>query len=494
MNQPTASAHVQAIQGSQEMLTTNRKALTINLDPQWYGTFAEIGAAQEVARAFFRAGGAAGTVAKSISAYDMVCSDTIYGKAPRYVSRERLSTMLDTEYGFLVDQLGDQRGDRTCFFVFADTVAARNFKGDNDCQGWMGIRFQTEPGGPPSEIIIHVRMWDKEAVLQQEALAIVGVNLCYGAFYYRDDPKQLIESLVDRLGAERIEIDMLKLSGPAFEGIDNRLTSIYLVQLGITNAVMFSPEGDVVQPSEVLRKKAILVERGRFNPVTRLHTDMLACATRRFQAEERVQGKDVVVLMELSLNNLLGDQHYHQPQDIIDRVELLSLLGHTVLISNLPHNHRLAGYFRRYTQEMVGIAMGALTFFDLMKDEHYTSLQGGILEGLGRLFRFQLKLYVYPAHGKGPGTPLVTGDNMNVPPHLKMLYAHLLHNQLVESLEGYQEDCLDAFPDDVLSRIQADEPSWEELVPEGTSQRIKELGLFGWKQSERNRRPMGVDQ
>jgi len=481
MNQIDASAHVQAIQGSQEMLTTSRKTLTINLDPQWYGTFAEIGAAQEVARAFFRAGGAAGTVAKSISAYDMVFSDAIYGKAPRYVSRERLVTMLDKEYRLLIERLHEQRGDKTCFFVFADTVAARNFKGDNDCQGWMGVRFQTEPGGPPSEIIIHVRMWDKEAVLQQEALAIVGVNLCYAGFYYREDPRQLIESLVDRLGAERLEIDMLKLSGPAFHGIDNRLTSIYLVELGITNAVMFQPDGDVVQPSEVLRKKAILVERGRFNPVTCLHTDMLACATRRFQEEDRVQGKETVVLMELSLNNLLGDAHYNSPQDIIDRVELLSHLGHTVLISNLSHNHRLAAYLRRYTQEMVGIAMGALTFFELMKDNHYSSLQGGILEALGRLFRYQLKLYVYPAFSKGPKRELVTGNNIEVMPHLQMLFAHMLHNHLVESLEGFREECLEAFPDDVLSRLQANEPSWEVMVPEGTAQRIKELGLFGWQ-------------
>nr|WP_320131847.1 TonB-dependent receptor [uncultured Holophaga sp.] len=481
MNQSETSAHVQAIQGSQEMLTTNRKALTINLDPQWYGTFAEIGAAQEVARAFFRVGGAAGTVAKSISAYDMVCSDTIYGKAPRYVSHERLQTMMDTEYNFLIDQLAQQRGDRTCFFVFADTVAARNFKGDNECHGWMGVRFQTRPGGEPSEILIHVRMWDKEAVLQQEALAIVGVNLCYAAFYYRDDPRKLIESLVDRLGTDRIEIDMLKLLGPAFEGIDNRLTSIYLVELGITNAVLFRPDGDVVQPSEVLRKKAILVERGRFNPVTRLHTDMLACATRRFQQEERVQGKELVVLMELSLNNLLGDPHYSCPQDIIDRVELMSMLGHTVLISNLPHNHRLAGYLRRYTSEMVGIAMGALTFYELMKDEHYTSLPGGILEALGRLFRYDLKLYVYPAHGRGPGSPLVTGDTVDVLPHLKMLYAYMLYNHLVESLWGFDESCLDAYPNDVLHRIESGDASWESMVPAITVPRIKELGLFGWK-------------
>src|ERR1043165_1088906 len=287
---------------NKELLTTNRKALTINLDDAQYGTFAEIGAGQEVARVFFQAGGAAGTVAKTISAYDMTFSDAIYGKAPRYVSRERLSLMLDHEYQLLIERLAAQRGERTTFFVFADTVATKSFKGNNDAHGWMGMRFQTEPGGPASEIMLHVRMWDKEAVLQQEALGIVGTNLIYGAFYYREDPKRFIMSLVDNVGAARMEVDMIKFSGPAFKEVDNRLVSLHLVEHGLTNAVMFGPQGDVLQPSEALYKKAILVERGSFRPVTHVNVDMLNCATAQFVQEPAVKGKDVIVLMEITID------------------------------------------------------------------------------------------------------------------------------------------------------------------------------------------------
>src|SRR5581483_7004743 len=289
-----------------ELLTTNRKALTINLEQLKYGTFAEIGAGQEVARHFFQAGGASGTIAKTISAYDMAFSDAIYGKAPRYVSRERLALMLDHEYKLLIERLAGQRGNRTTFFVFADTVATRNFKGTNEAHGWIGVRFQTTPESEPRDIILHVRMWDKESVQQQQALGIVGVNLIYGAFYFRDDPQQFIPSLVDNIGADRIEIDMLTFSGPAFPNFDNRLMSLHLVQHGLTNAVMFGPGGTVVQPSEVLHKKAILVERGSFRPVTHVNVDMLNCAAAQFVQEPMVKGKEVVVLMEITMNNLLA--------------------------------------------------------------------------------------------------------------------------------------------------------------------------------------------
>src|SRR5215218_7520545 len=232
-----------------ELLTTNRKALTINLDEPKYGTFAEIGAGQEVARVFFQAGGASGTIAKTISAYDMNFSDAIYGKAPRYVSRERLTRMLDHEYELLLERLAAARGERTTFFVFANTVATKGYKGTNDAHGWMGIRFQTEPGGPPSDVVLHVRMWDKENVLQHEALGIAGTNLIYAALYYREDPNRFIQSLVDNVGTTRLEVDMLQFSGPAFAKVDNRLTTLYLVQHGLTNAVMFGKDGDVLQPS-----------------------------------------------------------------------------------------------------------------------------------------------------------------------------------------------------------------------------------------------------
>ena len=367
-----------------ELLTTNRKALTINLDEPRYGTFAEIGAGQEVARVFFQVGGASGTIAKTISAYDMTFSDAIYGKAPRYVSHERLSLMLDHEYKLLLERLQTQRGDRTTFFVYADTVSARNFKGTNEAHGWMGIRFQTEPNGPSSDIVLHVRMWDKENVLQQQALGIVGVNLIYGACYYHKDPRKLIESLLDNLTVDRIEVDMLKFSGPAFADVDNRLMSLQLVNCGLTNAVMFGPKGDVLQPSEVLYKKAILVERGSFRPVTHVNVDMLNCATAQFIQEPAVKGKDVVVLMEITMNNLLAAGEL-DARDFLARVDILGDIGFTVLISNYPEYYRLSSYFRRYTKEMIGVAMGINNLIEIFNEKYYENLEGGILESFGRL-------------------------------------------------------------------------------------------------------------
>ena len=192
-----------------ENIGTHQKALKVNLDPTKYGTFAEIGAGQEVARWFFRVGGAAGTIAKSMSAYDMTISDAIYGQSDRYVSRQRLHKMLDHEFGLMLERLQAKRGADTRFFVFADTVAAKSFKGTGECHGWMGIRFQNQPGAEPSQIIIHVRMLDRENLQQQEALGIIGVNLVYGAFYLSNDPKAFIGSLLDDLTHERVEVDPL---------------------------------------------------------------------------------------------------------------------------------------------------------------------------------------------------------------------------------------------------------------------------------------------
>ncbi|MFT3870246.1 MAG: TonB-dependent receptor [Nibricoccus sp.] len=484
-----------------ELLTTNRKALTVNLDPVKYGTFAEIGAGQEVARWFFQAGGAAGTVAKTISAYDMAFSDAIYGKAPRYVSRERLSLMLSHEYELLNQRLASTRGADTTFFVFADTVSAKSYKGNNECHGWMGIRFQTEPNGTPSEAIMHVRMWDKENVLQQQALGIVGVNLIYGAFYLRDDLEKLIISLVDQVGTARIEVDMLKFSGPAFANVDNRLASLHLVRHGLTNAVMFGPAGDVLQPSEILYKKAIVVERGSFRPVTHVNVDMINCACAQFVQEPLVKGKETIVLMEITMHNLLaaGDL---DSQDFLSRVDLLSELGFTVLISNYSEFHRLTAYFRRYTQEMVGVALGINNLLEVFNEKYYESLPGGILEAVGRLFRYAVKLYVYPMQAQAferflaeqnpsgaPPAPmntgfsnrvLITAKNLHVPDNLRNLYAHLMENHYIDCVTGYNEAHLSIFSRDVLRRIKAGDASWEQMVPPSVASTIKKRKLFGY--------------
>src|SRR6266436_2864281 len=380
---------------SSELLTTNRKALTINLDEAKYGTFAEIGAGQEVARQFFQVGGAAGTIAKSISAYDMKFSDEIYAKAGRYVSRERLGLMLDHEYDLLIERLNAVRGGRTAFFVFADTVAAKSFKGTNEAHGWMGVRFQAAPNTPPCVIILHVRMWDKENVLQQQALGIVGVNLVFGAFYYLNDQDKFIRSLADNLTVDRIEVDMINFSGPLFSDVDNRLMSLKLVEYGLTNAVMFSPKGEVLQHSEVLYKKAIVVERGSFRPVTLVNEDMMRCALAQFLQEPALKGVDVVVLMEITMHNLLASGNIDH-KDFLDRVDTLSGIGNNVLISNYLEFYRLTSYFRRYTKQMVGVAMGINNLLEVFNERYYENLDGGILESFGRLFKNLIKLYIYP--------------------------------------------------------------------------------------------------
>ena len=482
-----------------ELLTTNRKALTINLDEAKYGTFAEIGAGQEVARVFFQAGGAAGTVAKTISAYDMTFSDAIYGKAPRYVSRERLSHMLDHEYGLLLERLSTQRGARSTFFVFADTVATRGFKGTNDAHGWMGVRFQTEPGGVPSEIILHVRMWDKEAVQQQAALGVAGTNLIYGAFYYRDDPKRLVESLVDNVGAARVEVDMISFRGPAFAHVDNRLISLHLVQSGLTNAVMFGPRGEMLQPSEALHHKAVLVERGSFRPVTRVNVDMLNCATAQFVQEPAVQGREVLPLMEITVNNLLTTGTL-DAEDFLSRVDLLGELGLTTLISNYSEYYRLTSYFRRYTKEMIGVTMGINNLLEIFNEKYYEHLEGGILESFGRMFRQAVKLYIYPmrqevmaryltagggpAPAKVPGHAfsnevMITARNVQIAPHLRNLYDHLLENHYIECLTGFDREVLGVVSRDVISRIRDQDSAWEGMVPPSVAATIRRRRLFG---------------
>jgi len=496
----------------QDLLTTHRKALRINLDATRYGTFAEIGAGQEVARVFFQAGGASGTVAKTISAYDMTFSDAIYGKAPRYVSQERLLLMLDHEFELLRERLAGARGTQTQFFVFADTVSARNFAGTNEQHGWMGVRFQPAPCAEPSEIVLHVRMSDKEAILQQEALGIVGTNLVYAAFYYRHDPQRFIASLLDHLSPARIEIDMLEFRGPEFAHLDNRLTSLLLVHYGLTNAVMFGPSGSVLQPSEVLRKKAILVERGSFRPVTHVNVDMLHCAAAKFIQEPLVKDRDFVVLTEITVHNLLADGQFDSA-DFLSRVDLLGAIGFTVLISNYSEFYRLTAYFRRYTKEMIGMAMGITNLVEIFNEKYYDNLEGGILESLGRLFLHSVKLYVYPMLREPyeryyataqTGEPLssdeessaeaqparvrqvnssetVTAQNIQVAPHLRNLYAHLYENRYLECLTGYNPDILHIFSREVLRRIQDKDPTWETLVPASVATVIKQRQLFHYQ-------------
>src|SRR6266481_9917273 len=339
-------------------LSTHQKALKINLDPMFYGTFAEIGAGQEVARWFFKVGAAAGTISKSISAYDMAVSDAIYGHCKRYVSRERLQGMLDYEHSLNLERLQSTRRESTAFFAFANTVAARNYQGTNECHGWMGVKFQAHPRDEYSQIIILVRMLDRENDLQQETLGIVGVNLLYAAFFLHHKPEMILESFLDSLTTQRLEIDMIEFSGIEFRHVDNRVMSLKLVQLGLSGAAMFGPSGGVLQPSEVLRKRPILVERGSFRPVTKVNIDMIKSAHERFAAEPEVEPGQVVELMEITMKNLLATGKIDLT-DFLARADLLAAVGKTVLISDYFEYYRLPAYLTRYTSQPIAVTMGA---------------------------------------------------------------------------------------------------------------------------------------
>jgi hypothetical protein len=464
----------------EKTIDTHSKALRINLDPRWYGTFAEIGAGQEVVRWFFRVGGAAGTVAKSMSAYDMKVSDAIYGHAERYVSRARLQAMLDHEFELNMERLGPERGESTSFFAFADTVVARSYRGTAECHGWMGIKFQSRVNDQPSQIVMHVRMLDEEASAQQEALGIVGVNLCYGAFFLSHVPEELVESLLDNLTTRRIEIDMLELSGIEFRNVDNRIMALKLVQVGLSGAAMFGPNREVLQPSDMLHNKAVLVERGSFRPVTYVNIDMLECALAKFKEDPAVADKPILSLMEVTMRNLLAGGKEVDRRDFLSRAEVLGACGMTVLISDYFRYYRLAAYLSWRTRERIAIVMGVPSIFELFDEKYYTELPGGILENFGRLFKNDLKVYVYPLQ-RSPGDKLQTIDTVKVNPDLQPLYDYLVRRGSFVQLDNYNPKYLPIFSRDVLKRIATGDETWDQMVPPQVAEIIRRRGFFGYK-------------
>src|SRR5216110_2503513 len=457
---------------------TDEKALQINLDPSKYGTFAEIGAGQEVARRFFRVGGAAGTIAKTMSAYDMTFSDAIYGPANRYVSRLRLQKMLDHEYHLLIERLDRKFGTEKTFFVFADTVAARSFKERNESHGWLGVRFQSEPRGQPSQIIIHVRLLDATNVEQQEALGVIGVNLLHATFYHRQ-PEKLISSLHENLPSGRIEVDLIKFSGPIFQSVDNRLMSLQLVSQGLTNAVMFKADGETVQPAEIFYKKALLIERGSLRPVTYATNDMLDGARRVFLKHCDCSEDEMVVLMEMTLENLLADGQVDHA-DFLARVDILGALGRTVLISKFGEYFRLATYLFRYTDKAIGLVMGVPSLIEIFNEKYYTKLEGGILEALGRMFKGGLKLYVYPMIDEAT-CKIVSATQVEVAPNLRSLFRYLIDNRYIEEITDYHPEYLRIYPPDALAKLQSGDGTWERMVPPEVVQIIKEREFFGYR-------------
>jgi hypothetical protein len=459
------------------------KALRINLNSNIYGTFAEIGAGQETVRNFFRAGGASGTIAKTISAYDKDFSDAIYGIEDdgRYVTESRLKRMLTHEINLIEERIDRSRHPDKMFFAYANTVATIDFAKKYKGHGWVGIKFQTHADEDYSEIILHIRFKENEAVLQQNTLGILGVNLIYGAYYKHDEPKKLLRYLYDHIDKDKIEIDTINFSGPKFEKVDNRLMSLQLIKNGMTEAVIFGPDGNNILPARILYKKNVLALRGSFRPVTKVNIDMFEKSYEMFLSENRVDPQRTEVIFEITLSNLraLGEI---DEQDFMDRAELLCSLGHTVMISNFQEYYKLVEYLSKYTRNRMGLTMGVNNLVDIFDEKYYRHLSGGILEAFGKLFFKDLKVYLYPMHDRKNDT-YINSENLKVHPRMKELYKFFKYNGKVVDITDFNPDILDIFSREVLKKIENGQPGWEELLPAGVAEIIKEKKLFGCKEA-----------
>jgi len=461
--------------------TTYQKALRINLDDNKYGTIVEIGAAQEVARNFFVVGAAAGTIAKTMSAYDMKFSDAIYGvqEERRYVSKSRLKAMMKQEFDLVIDRVSDARPKSSKYFSYAATVAAKSFKRNNECHAWCGVRLQLFPGAEPTEITIHARMHDDTAEAQQEALGILGVNLIYAAYYYYETPKKLIDSLTDGLRADRIEIDSIDFKGTYYEEIDIQAINLHLIRSWKTRAIMFTPDGCVAVPSELLYKKHVLTIRGSFKPVTNLNVDMIEQAKTAFIEHEKVDGDKAIAIAEISLNNNKGKDNNVPEKDIISRVKLLNSLGYNVMVSDYTRYFSLRAYFRQYTKLQIGIVLGIVNIKQIFDENMYQGVEGGILEGFGKLFPDNTRLYVYPemnTDGK-----LVDYEKVKLPNNLRYLYKHLLENDFITGIECSDHELFKIFSRDILKQLPSGRGDWEQSLPSGVSEAIIKDRLFGFK-------------
>ncbi len=462
---------------------TKQKALAINLDPQIYGSFAEIGAGQDVAANFFKAGASSGTIAKTMSAYDMTFSDAIYGvqQIRRYVSENRLISMLEHEYGLLIERLAAQRGGTTTFFAFSDTMSALNYHKTNEGHGWMGVRFQLEPNGMYNDVVLHVKLLDNDNNLQQQAVGKLGVNLMYACFYYNEVPPVFLLSLMDNLSKDRIQIDMIRFEGPNFTKVDNRLMSLHLVKYGFSDAAVFGPDGKNLQPSEVLHKKHIVVIRGRFRPIINVHLDMLNNGVKQFLQEPDVDKGNVVVISELTLQSLKernADQSAEiDEKDFLDRVDILCSLGQTVLISNFHEYYKLVAYLSKITPLKMGVVLGYPNLEYIFSEVHYQDLPGGILESFATLFSRKVKLFIYPTLRDGV---IWNCLKFHPPPHLMDLYRYLIANNKIEDIRHYNENNLHVQTDIVLQLIKQGAEGWEQFVPPEVAAMIKERCLFGY--------------
>lgn len=462
------------------MIKTEQKALDINLNDPIYGTFAEIGAGQEVARNFFQAGAAAGTIAKTMSAYDKTYSDAIYGVEPsnRYVSENRLYKMLDHEWSLMEERLSESRPDAT-FFVFADTVQAINYTRTIKGNGWLGLRFRLTPGGPVNDMVLHVKMLDTNNRLQQEAIGVLGVNMIYAIFYYNDDPEKMVRSLVDNI-KDRVSIDLLRINGDNFNFFDKRLISLYLVKHKLTSVTMFNVHKNSIHASEFLYRESLMVIRGNFRPPTIVTQDVIESSYKQFKEETNLPDDKLNLMMEMTMEYLKGENAEIDEKDFLDRADMLSILGHNVLLSDCDNHLMLINYLSDYKIANLGLVIGARELQKIITDKYNNNQDGRLLVAFGELFSQNIKIYAYPAQNE-ISKEIMTAQNMEVPEGIKFLYQYLLDSKQIVPVYAFNKDILHIYPFNVLQDIQENKAGWESNVPDVLVEMIKEKGLFGYK-------------
>jgi hypothetical protein len=462
-----------------QMIKTEQKALDINLNDPIYGTFAEIGAGQEVARNFFQAGAAAGTIAKTMSAYDKTYSDAIYGTetSGRYVCETRLYKMLEHEWNLMEERLSESRPDAT-FFVFADTVQAVNYTRTIKGNGWLGLRFRLRPDGPVNDMVLHVKMLDTNNRLQQESIGILGVNMIYASFYYNSDPEKMVRSLIDNI-KDRISIDLLRINGQDFNFFDKRLISLYLIKHKLTNVTLFDINKTSIHASEFLYKGSLMVIRGNFRPPTIVTQDVIRSSFSQFKEEFEVADEKMFLMLEMTMEYLTKESGIIDEKDFLDRADMLLALGHKVLLSNCENHEMLINYLSDYKISNLGLVIGVLELQKIVLDKFNNNQDGRLLASFGELFSQNIKVYVYPA--LHPETnKIITALNMEIPDKIKFLYHYLIDSKQIIPIKKYEEKYLHIYPNDVLSDIRNGGSGWEEKVPEALVDLIKEKGLFGF--------------
>ena len=456
--------------------TTGQKALEFNLDPLLYGSLAEIGAGQEVARHFFRAGGASGTIAKTTSAYDMRFSNAIYGSdaSGRYVTRDRLLRMLDHEFGLIIERVADNRSPESRYFVFADTVAARRFGAASEDHGWLGVQFQHLPGAAPSRVVIHVGIFDVTNQDQQEALGILGVNLIDAAFRHHDDTDRLMESLIENLAWGRVEIDAVELDGPAFEGVDHRAIGLRVVSSSLGPVVIFGPDGRLALPADLLYKKVPLLLRGSFRPFTNVHADMITQGKAALAAELDIAPADIAVLCEMNIARYLYEG-VDEVSDLQARVEMINELGLHAMVTSHLRFFRLVDHFQRHALRRIAFVLSVADLDVIFDDAYYEGLDGGMLQAMARLFASDSKLLAYPILNAA-GTVRTVG-NLELPETHAHLYRHLVANRRIMGIEADSDTLVPFAPDALSAQIAVGDSGWKKLVPPSVQARIGELKL-----------------